>query len=284
MSEAQPPAPESTPYESALVESLFVRHRNVLLTRADLSPLMRALDEHRAANSIEVAPEHDGLFRQALAAFVMHCAARPRNEHLSWTINFQQPLVNLFFVGDTGASSLCGRVFSENVKQSPEQNFYQEFVPPGKDVIRSHVTFDGCDAFIAAETYYDKSEQRPARFFQLSETQFVILSAHPDWQEDWFHAQTVETVRALDQTETLSHIEYRRYRWGCGCSEAKLLSIIAPMMRDSGIDSLYEGDPEITANCPRCAARYTIARDLAEAAVAKLAEGAASRPSEDATE
>ena len=44
---------------------------------------------------VKVAPEHDALFKRALVAFVLHAAARPRNELTAWTVNFQEPRVNL---------------------------------------------------------------------------------------------------------------------------------------------------------------------------------------------
>ncbi len=251
------------------VESLFVRGRNVLLSVADLAPIFNYFDTHLAENQIAVSDEHRAMFATALAAFTMHCASRPRNEHLSWTINFQQPLVNLFLVGDTSASTVAGRVFSENVKQAAEQNFYQEFQPTGGERIRSHVNFTGHDPLLAAEQFYDRSEQRPARFFQLSATRFAILTAHPDWDEAWFREIDQHGVSELDKIETLVPIEQRLYRWECGCGRDLLLKLLKPMM-ENDMDGLFEGDPAIEARCPRCDARYEITRAAAETYLAEI--------------
>lgn len=249
--------------EATSIDSLFVRERHVLLARVDLQPILDVVTAHIAEHNIVMRDDSRKRFNGALAAFLLHCASRPRSEHLSWTINFQQPLLNIFLVGDTQASTITGRVFEENVKQSPEQNFYQEYVARNGETLRSHVTFTGSDPLIAAEQYYERSEQRPARFFQLSATEYAILSAHPDWDEAWFQAATLETVQQLEATETLAFLEQRRYRWHCGCSLQRLLQVIAPLMRN-GVDELFQGDPEIEAHCPRCAAVYQVTRQAAE--------------------
>ena len=42
--------------------------------------------------------------------------------------------------------------------------------------------------------------------------------AQPGCDLAWFESLTDESVRELDQTEKLSLLEQRRYRWECGCS------------------------------------------------------------------
>lgn len=262
-----------TDNSAVTVDSLFVRERNVLLSRADLAPLFSYWQAHCAAHQVELDEATAARFRSALAAFTMHCASRPRNEHLSWTISFQRPLLNLFLVGDTNESTVAGRAFTEGVKQAPHQSFYQEFVPRGKDAIRSFVPFTGDDPLLAAEQYYAASEQRPARFFQLSETRFAILSAHPDWDQEWFHQVSLGEIRDIDSTEALNLIEQRRYRWHCGCSHERLLEVLRPMFRED-LDGLFQGDEQLEARCPRCQARYLITREAAEASLVEPAPAA----------
>src|SRR3954469_17248094 len=95
---------ESSPVNTAdaglEVRTHFVRNRNVLIAQANFGDLFVDYYLHLSANQIKPAPEHDALFKRALAAFVLHCASRPRNELTAWTINFQEPRVNLFLTGD----------------------------------------------------------------------------------------------------------------------------------------------------------------------------------------
>jgi molecular chaperone Hsp33 len=252
---------------STAVESLFVRNRNCLLTRADLAPLFETWRAHvDCLKQLEFKPETQARFLQALGAFTLHAASRPRNEHLSWTINFQQPRLNLFLVADTSDSTVAGRPFEAHVKPAHQQSFFQDFVPRGREPIRSHITFTGDDPLLAAEQFYERSEQRPARFFQVSETEFAILSAHPDWDETWLREVTLSGIKNLDQTHTLSLLEQRRYRWQCGCSKQKLMELLLPMLR-ADFEGFFGDDQVVEANCPRCAASYSIERAEAQAAL-----------------
>ncbi|MFW5882855.1 MAG: Hsp33 family molecular chaperone HslO [Verrucomicrobiota bacterium] len=252
---------------AVLVRSLFVRHRNVLMTRASLSELYADYYLHLADNGLRVEPQHDAMFKTALAAFALHLSARPRNEHISWTLNFQEPLLNIFLVGDSATGAVTGRVFNEGVKQDTQNNFYQELLRANKPLARSYVDFEGHDPLLAAERYYARSEQRPAKFFQLEEEHFVMIGAHPDYDESWFDRLDIAQVKTLTEDENVNLLETRAVHWHCGCHKDKILEVLAPVASEN-MDALFQGDPEITVNCPRCAARYTVTRPEMEAALA----------------
>ena len=109
MLESTPVNPDNSGLE---VSCWFVRRRNVLLSKADFSKLYVDYYLHLADQGVKVAPEHDALFKRALAGFVLHAASRPHNELSAWTINFQAPLVNVFLTGDNADGSVAGRVFT----------------------------------------------------------------------------------------------------------------------------------------------------------------------------
>src|SRR5581483_249570 len=71
-----------------------------------------------------------------------HCASRPWNELIAWTINFQQPLVNLFLTGDNQTGAVTGRVFDENVKEAPEHGDVRRRGPDsgGGEILRPERT------------------------------------------------------------------------------------------------------------------------------------------------
>lgn len=263
MSDAKP-SPEE---ESLVVTSRFVRHRNVLFAAADFSPLFVDYYLHLRDNRLELDPVTVEMFKRALAAFSLHCVSHPRNEVLAWTVNFQEPLLNLFLGGDTTDGDVVGRAYTENVKKADENAFYQDLVRRNRDPHRSVVGFQGSDVLKAVETFYEFSEQRPARFFQTGPDAFAILAAHPDYDRDWFKSVTADDVRSLDETETVVDLETRALRWRCGCNQYKILQVL---------ESVYLQDPEglflneelIEVNCPRCAAKYRITREMLEAYVA----------------
>lgn len=265
MPELTPPNPADAGIE---VRTYFVRSRNALLARAKLSDLYVDYYLHAADQNLKVAPEHDEIFKRALAAFTLHCASRPWNELLAWTINFQAPLVNVFLTGDNGTGAITGRVFTENVRALPENIFYSDVVRGTEPKRRSAVNFTGADPLVAAEKFYAQSEQRVARIFALPDEEFVMVVEHPDCDVAWLAALDAKTLLDLDQTETLSLLERRIQRWHCGCNERRMLEVLAPTMRQDP-EGLFGPDPKIEIRCPRCGARYAITREAMEAFVAE---------------
>lgn len=264
--------PDITPPNTAdaglEINTRFVRSRNALLARGEFGDLFVDYYLHLQTHDLHPTPAADALFKSALAAFVLHCASRPRNELSAWTINFQQPLMNLFLTADNETGAVAGRVFEENVKELPENIFYSDVVRLGQPKRRSAVSFDGPNPILAAEKFYAQSEQRLARYFQVAEEEFVLITEHPDCDLNWLKGLTTETVGALEEAETLVPLERRVYRWHCGCNQERMLEVLAPTMRQDP-EALFGDDEKIEIRCPRCAARYAITREAMEAFVAK---------------
>jgi molecular chaperone Hsp33 len=263
MSETTPPNPADAGLE---VCTYYVRHRNALFARADVGDLLVDYYLHLSANQLKVQPDHDVLFKQA--AFVLHCASRPRNELIAWTINFQDPLVNLFLTADNETGAVTGRVFDENVKAGPVNLFYSDVVRGRQPKRRSVVTFVGRDSIAAAEALYRQSEQRGARYFQMAEEDLALMTEHPDCDLAWFRGLEVEQVRRLGETETLALLERRVYRWHCGCNQQRMMEVLAPAMKQDP-EELFGAEAIIEIRCPRCGGRHTITREGLEAFLAE---------------
>lgn len=257
---------------STVVTVDFIRHRNVMLVQADLSPLFVDYYLHLSDHGLKHSPEHESLLRRGLVAFTLHCASRPRHEHLAWTISLQQPRVNLFYSGDNEDCLITGRLFTENVREAEKNVFYSELVPKrGVEKRRSVVNFDGKDLFAAAETYYAESEQRPVRFFDLGEDKYAMLISHPDCDEAWMREITGAGVKDLARQEIIARIEARSYQWFCGCTQQKILGALAPMAR-TDIQDLFGGSETIHVQCPRCAAKHSLTRETMEAYLAQTGQ------------
>ena len=246
------------------VQCWFVRYRQSLLATVSMQNLFADYEQHKKKNQIVLSPEEDALFRRCMAAFILHCASQPRYQHISWTLNLQDPLINVFLVGDTGHGMVAGRIFTDHVKVSSENSFYQEVVRVNKPLQRSHVNFSSNNILHAIEHYYQMSEQRPARFFQASDSEFAILAAHPDYDEGWFtHVDATELAGLFNQ-ETISLIETRQFHWDCGCSQQRVLKVLS-VSSTHDISNLYGQDEILVVKCPRCSARYIITRESMEA-------------------
>jgi molecular chaperone Hsp33 len=264
-------AETATPNEGGIiVTSEFVRHRNVLLTRAKLTELYLEYYLHVADSGLHLAPEHDRLFKDLLVVAVLHAGSRPRHEYLAWTMNLQDPLLNLFVTADNDADTVVGRVFTENVKQGGMNLLYLETVRGTQPKRRSVVDFTGSEVFRAAEAFIIKSEQRPGRFFDLGDEEFALLSAHPDCDLAWLQSIDASGLRAALDRETVVPMERRHYTWRCGCDQTRMLEVLAPTMRHDA-NGLFRGDNAIRIECPRCAKPYVITRETLEAYVSKSA-------------
>ncbi len=264
--------PETTPPNTAdaglEVATYFVRNRNALLARASFGDLYVDYYLHLSDQQMKPSVEADQMFKRALAAFTLHSASRPWNELTAWTINFQNPLLNLFLTGDNETGAVTGRVFDENVKELPENLFYADVVRGREPKRRSAVTFTGADPIAAVEKFYSQSEQRLARYFQVGEEEFIMITELPDCELDWLKALTVEDVVRLAETETVAPMERRIYRWHCGCNQARMMEVLAPSMRQDP-EELFGGDEKLEIRCPRCGSRYNITRESMEAFIAE---------------
>lgn len=262
---------KSTPTDQAdgglEVCTWFVRERNALIASAEFGPLFVDYYLHLADHKIKPDPRHDAMFKRALAGFVLHCASQPGNEMTAWTINFQDPLVNLFLAGDNEDGSVTGRIFDENVKTMSANLFFADVIRGKGGKRRSSVSFEGDDPLVAVEEFYTRSEQRGARFFDLGGENFALITEHPDCDMPWFEALSVDQVKTLHEDEQTNLMERRIQRWHCGCNQKRMLQVLAAAFK-SDADGLFENDPKIEIRCPRCSARHNVTREAMEAYVA----------------
>jgi len=266
MSEETTPTSEPA---GSVVTTDFVRHRNAMLVRADLGPLFTDYYLHLADQKLRYTPEQDAIFKTGLAAFTLHCASRPLNEHLAWTLNLQDPRLNVFLAGDNEDCTVVGRLFTENVRAAEQNTFYSDVIARrGAEPRRSVVNFFGSDIFAAATDFYARSEQRPVRFFQLAGDEYAMLLSQPDCDVAWFSSVDASAVRDLDKAETVSRIERRAYEWHCGCTQQKILGAIAPAFR-ADPHGVFGDAESIRVECPRCAAVHTLTREAMEAYLAE---------------
>ena len=257
--------------ESAALEvrSYFVRGRNALVTRASLGDLYIDYYLHQGQLGRQHAVLHDGMFKEALAAVLLHGASRPWNESIAWTLHWEALALNLFVSCENPTGRIVGQLFTEDVKKTGRNLFCADVVRARSSPSRSVVEFGDGPVLGAVEWFYLQSEQRPARFFEIEPEDFVMVSAQPDCEEGWIESLTLEQVRTLDSRETLSLLEKRFYRWECGCSQDRMLQILASAMgRDP--EALFGEEASLRMHCPRCGTRYVVTREVLEAYAGSL--------------
>ncbi len=246
------------------LRSYFVRERNALAVRGTFSELYVDYYIHLMEIGYQPSPEHDQLMKDALAVLGLHLAARPWNEAAAWTLSWQEPSLNLFVTGSNRDSRLTCRIFTEDIRERDRNILFAQTTADGSSSRQSVVEVDHLNFFQIGEDYYLNSEQRPARFFRHDDEDFVMVAAQPDCDMEWFRSLDDDAIRALDQTETLSLLEKRNWRFECGCSMDRIFPMIGSM-GEGAMDEVF-GDKEIIElSCPRCGMRYNLTRETLEA-------------------
>ncbi len=245
------------------LRSYFVRKRNALLVRGRFSPLYLDYYLHLMQHGIQHEEPLDQMLKDALAAVALHLCSRPQDEGAAWTIHVKDPQrANLFVTGSTHSGRVTGRLFTEDVKQEGEALFVAQTTRPNHPVRQSMVQFHGDDMFAAVEQFYTTSEQRLTRLFRLPEEEFIQISAEPDCDEEWLAALSLENVLEIEQSEHLTLLETRGYRFECGCSVERLLPIIMRLPQDD-LDHIF-ADGAAIITCPRCGAIFRTPRSSFE--------------------
>ncbi len=247
--------------EFTTVESIFVRHRNALLLRGQFTPVYCDYYLHYMQHGIRPPGEIDQMLKDSLAMLTLHLTARPWAETIAWTANLRAPRINLFVTGGSLSESVTGRVFTEDVRE-PDRNFFYSQITTveGAEPGVSTIEIEGRDPIAWISQYYDQSEQRPARGFRLGDENFALVAAQPDCDLEWLDALDEAAVDAITKTEETTLLETRRFRFHCGCTLEKILPVLGGW-RDNP-DALFEGTDAITVQCPRCAAKYRVTREM----------------------
>ncbi len=244
------------------IRSYYVRQRNVLLVRGRFSPLYLDYYLHLMQHGIKHPSALDQMLKDALAGVTLHLASRPQDEGCAWTINLNDPLVNLFVTGSSRPGRVTGRLFTEDVRDSGKSLFIAQTTRPHMQPRQSMIEIQGTDMLATIESFYTQSEQRLTRVFRLDDEEFLQLSAEPDCDEEWLRNLTAADIAELEKTEHLTLLETRGYVFDCGCTTDRLFPLLT-RLPDDDLDYVF-ADGEATITCPRCGAIFRTPRAVFE--------------------
>jgi len=250
------PVTEGARGGEVLIHRRFDRARAAILADGDFRLVFEAYQEHVERWELPLDPFLETLMRQGLAATALHLSGRPYDESVGFTLNFREPPTNLFLTGDAAKSTIVGRAFTDGVATTESSRFNVQSVRPGQPPIQSLIDVQGLDVLDVFEQYYRRSEQAPARFFELTDNRFLMIQSLPDADDEW--------VRGLDPARAdeidLSADEFlftRSIRFQCGCSPTRMLSMLRTIYAGRPGD-LFQGDGGVETFCPRCGGRWWI--------------------------
>lgn len=246
--------------EFTRIESIFVRQRNVLMLRGHFPGIYTDYYLHLMQHGLKLPESLDTPMKELLAMLTLHLTARPWAETIAWTINLRAPRVNFFVTGDSVGEQVTGRCFTENVREPDRNLFYSQTLVTGRDPQVSTIEVSGETPLDWIEELYQRSEQRPCRAFRLPDENFVLIAAQPDFDAEWFQQLDIEQVEKMEHLEETRLLEARKFRFHCGCSLEKILPALGAWREKS--DELFQGEHEITVQCPRCSAKYLVSRDM----------------------
>lgn len=267
MPEQNPPADPAQPDNShfvaeyTTVHSIFVRHRNCLLLRADFAPIFVDFYLHLMQHALSPCEVEAGIFKQLLAYFTLHLVSRPWQEHHAWTLNVKTPtLANYFVAGSSLTEDVVGRIYTEDVREPESNILYAQNISRNKEMQTSVIPLGAGSPAEWVEEFYSQSEQRQARAFELEGDSYALITAQPGADTAWLAGLTAQEVARLAEQEELHELETRRFTFRCGCSVERILPAVRAMHRDFA-DILAE-QGYIEASCPRCGVSYRITPEM----------------------
>lgn len=246
--------------EFTLVESIFVRHRNCLLLRAQFTPVYVGYYLHLQEHSLRYPAVLDQTLKDLLAVLTLHLSARPRAETIAWTANLRAPRVNFFATGGSLDECVTGRLFTEDIREPDRNLLYSQTSVSGKEPRLTTVELGTNEPIEWIEYFYRQSEQRPARCFRLDDENFVLVAAQPDFDEAWLDGLDETRVSTVDEDEELIVLEERRFRFSCGCTLDRILPTLSSWKGQFA--ELFRGENRLVIRCPRCGATYFVTPDM----------------------
>ena len=256
--------PDSGPAGPAIGEAFVHRllddEHDLLVVRADFAAFFDGYLDHVRRWDHEPDPLGQTFMLQGFGAAVLHLSCRPPGEYVGWTIHVERPPTNLFLTGDSAESIVTGRIYTEHVKVDGEGS--RMFVQSGRaggTPTQSTVGVEGLDVLKFFEQYYRQSEQTPARILEVTPTEFVMLQALPEADDDWLLG--LDRDQALGVAEDdLKPLDVRVFRYQCGCNPKRMVGVVRELFRDRP-EELFDGDGGVEISCPRCGRRWWVDRD-----------------------
>ena len=246
--------------EGHAVVTRYIDHEHdVVVARGDFTHLYRAYVAH--AERWESGPDglSEVMMRQGLGALALYLCNRPVDEVSAWTLNIRKPLMNLFFAGDAAEHAVVGRVFLDNVKQTESSQLFVEIQRRGRTPYRSAIEVDGLDVLGIFEQYFARSEQLDTKFYEVTDTEFVMFQALPDVDSSWLSGITRDSaLSALNGS--LRKLDTQVFNFRCGCDVKRMTELVKGMYSERP-DELFQGDDRVEVVCPRCGHKWWLKRN-----------------------
>ncbi len=242
----------------APIERRMDRDREIILARGDFTRLFAVFEDHVRTWGLHLDPLGLVMMRQALGGVALYLSSRPRNESCAFTLNFEKPATNIFVSGRSEEGTVTGRIFTENVATTGESRLFVQTSRAGGRDFTSVIDVTGLDVLLILEDYCARSEQAPARFFEIGDDDYLMVASLPREDRDWL--SRLERDEALKLFEEARPLDHKAFRFHCGCDPLRMQDVIKRMFGDR-LDEVFGAEASVEVTCPRCGRRWTLRRD-----------------------
>ncbi|MCA9321885.1 MAG: Hsp33 family molecular chaperone HslO [Planctomycetes bacterium] len=231
--------------------------KELIYARCRVDGLFEAWQDHVRLWRLPVDGFGEVLMRQALGGAVLYLSSRPRDETAAFTLNLTQPASNVFFTGSSHDCVVTGRYFTEDVKVAEQSRLFVD-VRRGKTRHTSVIDVVGVDLLSVLEQYCQRSDQAGARFFEISDDDYLMVASLPNDEREGFVEMTRE--QALEGLASSKPLDQRDFWFQCGCDPDRMVAAMQSMF-EGRRDELFAGDESVVVSCPRCGRNWTIQRE-----------------------
>ncbi|MCB9834007.1 MAG: Hsp33 family molecular chaperone HslO [Planctomycetes bacterium] len=245
----------------ALIERRLCREHELVLARGDFAALFEAHRNHVATWGLTLDPLGEVMMRQALAGAALHLSSRPRDETAAFTFNFVRPAANVFVAGNSRDGAITGRIFVEDVATAAAGRLFVQTRRAGGRDFSSVIDTEGLDLLLILEDYCARSEQSPARFFELGGDDYLMVVSLP--VEDRGGLEGLDRDRARELFERSRPLDDKRFRFLCGCDPQRMRQVIQGVFAGR-LDELFGDEAAVQVSCPRCGRGWSLRRDQIE--------------------
>ncbi|MFT7616721.1 MAG: hypothetical protein ACI97A_000349 [Planctomycetota bacterium] len=244
---------------SVTIERYLDKEREAIFAIGNFEALHEAYDSHASVWEHDDSPLTNLMMRQALAGCALYHSCRPLDETSAFTLNICKPPTNIFVTGSASDRRVTGRPWVAGVKDLGMNRLYVQTQRAKGADSTSVIDVAGIDVLVILEEYCRRSDQAPAKFFDLEDNRFLMVASLPKKDRMWLEGLDRET--AVKGIEGLALLDEKEFWFQCGCDPKRLAKALRQMYAGKG-DEFFAEDETLKAQCPRCGRHWQIRRDL----------------------
>jgi molecular chaperone Hsp33 len=250
---------EVPPLGQVILRRHMDSERHLVISHGDYRDFFSAWESH--VQLWDGMPDGLGkvMMKQALAIGALHLSNSPRDLSFGLTIHLHNPPTNVFVTGNGPEAAVTGRVYVDGVKQLESSRLYMQSQRPDQEPSLSVLEVHGFDVLEFCETYYLNSDQRPARFFELTNDEYLQVLSLPGADSGFIAGLDRDAAAALLAEDPVL-LEERGFFFQCGCNPQRMMKAIRDIFSDRP-DELFQGDDRVETSCPRCGRRWWVTRE-----------------------